>query len=170
MYKQYLNNALSVLNWEREIRDYNELSWIKRVFTKKPINPHPKYSIKEWLEKMVESFKTQHSIGTRLDFGQGMSVHIGFNWQADNYLPVLTITEYDGSCAYQSRRAFNSDGSFEEWGIEYPLSEMGVIGLYSERNRHLSEIPSPFINAEKRFTELTNEISNWLYDSSGINR
>ncbi len=60
------------------------------------------------------------------DTGRTISKLVTFSSEG---LPVLKITFFDGQVAYQERKIFHRDGTVEELGVAYPVSEFGITGL-----------------------------------------
>ena len=79
----------------------------------------------------VEAFRKERGGGLKYLDGENSSRTIStvLRYNSNNVLPVYTLTYYDGATAWQTRRAFNKWGGYDEWGVGYPISEIGVTGL-----------------------------------------
>ena len=58
-------------------------------------------------------------------------------YDADTYMPVLSITFNDGNCFFQMRKRFDEKANYEELGISYPYSESGVTGVPKDMTEEL---------------------------------
>lgn len=163
-YAQVVNE--SVLN-------FGDKSFIGRMFSKDP-NKLFKVADDGFVEakkELLEKVAGLEMIGKREDLGNGQTVHIGIYMQdnsreAYDRVPMLSITAYDGSCAYQENVAFQKDGTMKYLPIRYPESEMGITGRYETDN-------PDFVAAYRKFDTLKEEMAaavKAVYENPAVSR
>lgn len=120
------------------------------VTGKRPEKPYP-YTPNEPMgtraQRYVDAFNKEHSLGNRVDYPGGESYHSAMAWSNDpenRYEPVLKQTAYDGSTVAQQRKAFQDNGDYKEWGVEYPYSEFGYTGKYEGDNEDIKKRSAQF--------------------------
>lgn len=133
------NNAMDKFDYETDKSKYDSKKWYQKILAmisgQKPKDPNPQKTLKSLLDGYVEAFNKEHGIGNMVDYDGGETFHSAMKYQSDNKQPVLTATYNSGDGqVQQSRKAFNPDGSKEEWGIAYPYSEIGVTGDKAPNN------------------------------------
>lgn len=150
-----MDNGLEKLQWfetyqqaqqkkqyEKATEAYQDLPGIRKLFTAAPQDPNPEMSSENLAQKYVQQFNAANDIGQRKDFPNGESLQIKMSYNAD-LQPVLQMTYYDGSTAFQENKSFAPDGSKRDLPIEYPISEFGVTGrqkdLSNSANRETIE-------------------------------
>lgn len=103
--------------------------------------------------RYVQAFNNEKGTGRRTDYPDGTSSHVGMKY-TDQYEPMLSHFEYDGSTGYGERNYFGPNGLERTEGPKYPESEFSVRGRY--RN---SENPDIDRNLN-RFDSLSREIAD----------
>ena len=155
------------------ILNFGDKSFIGRMFSKDP-NKLFKVADDGFVEakkELLEKVAGLEMIGKREDLGNGRTVHIGIYMQdnsqeAYDRVPMLSITAYDGSCAYQENVAFQKDGTMKYLPIRYPESEMGITGRYVTDN-------PDFVAAYRKFDTLKEEMAaavKAVYENPAVSR
>ncbi|MDO4800930.1 MAG: hypothetical protein Q4A15_02070, partial [Prevotellaceae bacterium] len=124
--------AMQKQQYDKATEAYQELPAIRKMFTAAPHDPSPETTAESLAQKYVQQFNAAYSIGQRKDFPNGESLQITMNYNTESLQPVLVMTYYDGACAFQERKAFESDGTKKDWPIEYPYSEFGITGRQTD--------------------------------------
>ncbi len=103
--------------------------------------------------RYVQAFNNEKGTGRRTDYQDGSSSHVGMKY-TDQYEPMLSHFEYDGSTGYGERNYFGPNGLERTEGPKYPESEFSVRGRYKN-----SENPDIDRNLNK-FDSLSREIAD----------
>ena len=127
-----LKTIIKKRDYELALNAYKSKSWIKRLWLlvtgRKPKDPAPGNSLGEILALVYFRLNSENNLRNRINHGYD-SVYARIKWNDETKLPVVMCTICLDGCFYEERKAFNQDGSKNEWGIAYPFSECGVTGL-----------------------------------------
>lgn len=113
---------LEQMRYESAIKEYNEKSLVYRLFHKAPKNPNNS-TIDSLCKDYVDAYNDEHQLYIEND---GNFSTFYMCWNAETHLPILVLKTYGMNCFGMERKAFSSDGSFEDWGCPYPYSECGI--------------------------------------------
>ena len=148
------NNAKNA--WDERSLFQKIVGFIKR---ERPNDPNPEKTAEELANAYVESFNSEHNMGTRSDYANDGSMHTKMYYQSGNMRPVLKATRDDGNGYYQERKAFDEKGNEEEWGIEYPYSELGATGRPNPENQS-NDVRSAY----RKFDAARDEVGSVMRD------
>lgn len=132
--ERWINTLGTLIEKQKEYNTYVEkdkayvkFSWWRKLLTKKPACELTQLSLVSLAKEYTEAFNQHFDIGRRLETVDGLITrHIAIYYNGETLMPVLAITVFCYGTIYQSRLAFDSNGDYVEWGIEYPCSESGV--------------------------------------------
>lgn len=104
------------------------LATLKGGILKDPVKG---FSVEALANAYVNAFRKERGGGLVYLDGDASNRTISaiLRFNSGTALPVYSLTYYDGTTAFQTRRAFRRDGGWDEWGCGYPISEMGVTGM-----------------------------------------
>jgi hypothetical protein len=144
------NAAMDKADYQTAKKEYDSKNIFGKLFAmvsgNKPVDKNPQKTLEDLLNQYVIAFNQEHGIGKRADYANGEAFHSKMVYSGDKSnlnQPIIsaTYTRPGGNSVEQSRRAFNSDGSSEEWGIGYPYSEIGrtLKGRPDSKNQYVQK-------------------------------
>ena len=149
-FKAALEMVVRKYIFERDVLHWFNLPLLRRIFTRKPVDPFPGKSIHFLAQEMCKSF------GER--FSKDGCCCLYMDWQRKVYLPVLIFKGWYHGCCFMSRKAFDFDGTYLEWGCYAPYDECGLSALPSEHNINDAA------DLEKAFKDMIPQISETIRD------
>lgn len=165
-YQQLFRQAAAKCAYARNLRDYNELPPLKRLFTRKPKDPVPGREKVELLDEFTREAIRELFPGSLRGRGvSGRSITANIHWDdslsfpdPDNAIAVIVRCLYnDGSCFFEeNKRIFR--GEVSELGIRYPYSECGVTGLPTDIPEEFRPTVVAFRKVVNKMKELTESV------------
>ena len=132
-YKDSLIMAVRKLDYQKAMAHHDRKPLIGRiadvVLFRMPKDPCKKMTPEGFALQFTNIYNQEKGLGKRVDTREGDSIRMSVGYNAATMLPVVTVTLYQNGCYFQERKAFQRNGSVEEWGCAYPLSECGLTGL-----------------------------------------
>ena len=140
MMKTQLQLFFAKCAYNQAMAKFQRLPFLKKLFTKLPVDPSTKGAYTLFDEFIVE-LKKKYGVGQCIVGANGSSVVLCAK-PGDDGSFVIRVTVYDGSCYHEESKLFRPDGSTETLPIRYPFSECGVSGL--------GKIPADVLSEEQR--------------------
>lgn len=136
-YKELYQIGIRKAGYEKARHQYLQKSFLKRLFSKEPVDPSPGHSsislLNRFTEEARKSLLGTHSGDYDHTDGTAISAIIQYyETEQGLMLPLLYLKYNDGSCFHAKDSRISVDGSVFENGIRYPESECGVTGLRRE--------------------------------------
>ena len=161
--------AQEKLDFEKAEQAYKEIPAFRRLFTAAPKDPMPGMSAQDLAESYVREFKQAYypeiKVNEPIHLNNGARITIDFEYQKENLQPVLSLTHDDNGMVYQERKAFEKDGTSKEWGIVYPLSEVGITGRLENFSSYKEADKKTVLETQKVFDNMIEGISNSLKEN-----
>lgn len=161
--------AQEKLDFEKAEQAYKEIPALRRLFTAAPKDPMPGMSAEDLTKSYVREFKQAYypeiKINEPIHLNNGARITIDFEYQKENLQPVLSLTHDDNGMVYQERKAFEKDGTSKEWGIVYPLSEVGITGRLENFSSYKEADKKTVLETQKVFDNMIEGISNSLKEN-----
>ena len=110
--------------YQRSILRWNSLPLLKRLFKRRPVDPFPYQTLESLAVEANKCFGEHYS--------KDGCCCVYMDSQRKKSLPVVIFKGWYGGCCFMSRKAFDFDGSYAEWGCCAPYDECGLSALPSE--------------------------------------
>ena len=170
-YKDTFRKAILLRNYNRNLRKWSELPFLKRLFTRKPRAPFKGDAIATNEAAAAKAFHEEASRALlnnyeeTTPYGEIFATSVYYNAEPghDNLMPVLIGRYFDGSCWFVERTLIRHDGSVKQWGVDYPYSECGVTGLPQE-----DALPEKFRQPLRDFRRALDELRDMVRENADI--
>lgn len=146
---------LEQMRHESAIKEYNEMGMVYRLFHKAPKNPNDMATVELLCKDYVDAYNEEHKMYIENVAGAFSAFYM--RWNNNTNLPVLIIKTFGAGCYGIERKAFDTDGTFEDWGCPYPYSECGI-----SYRMELQYVPEGSAELYAKYDEQVREIANFL--------